>query len=148
MTLLKTLQLILIGTVAAMLAQAAFAGRLLIGDSESRLLHSVTAKVLVWLAISQLVVVAALWRRSAAPRWLLAASVFLLLSEVLEYSAGELHNVALHVPLGVALFGAAIRQLLWSLLEAAPAGKLLEISLQRSAYSQGGVDHQSQQASK
>ncbi len=42
-------------------------------------------------------------------------------AEVAEFAAGHLHHVAIHVPLGFAIFGGAIRQLLWAIGSVAPA---------------------------
>jgi hypothetical protein len=87
------------------------------GDAESLILHERTAKSLVLLACAQLAVAIYLRMRSECPRWLPVASAGLLLAEVIEFAAGHLHNVALHVPLGVAIFGGMLRQLLWSTAE-------------------------------
>jgi hypothetical protein len=40
-------------------------------------------------------------------------SVGILGAEVLEFALGHLHHVAIHVPLGLAIFGGAIRQMIW-----------------------------------
>jgi hypothetical protein len=46
---------------------------------------------------------------------MLMLSVGVLGAEVLEFGLGYLHHVAIHVPLGLAIFGGAIRQTLWVL---------------------------------
>jgi hypothetical protein len=105
---------VLIVNVSAMLLQSVFAGRLLGGHPRSLLLHERTAKFLVLLAVAQLMLAVYLRMRSNLPRWIPIASAGLLLAEVIEFAAGDLHMLALHVPLGVAIFGGMLRQLLWS----------------------------------
>ena len=115
---------VLIVNVTAMLLQSVFAERLLGGDARSLLLHERTAKFLVLLAVAQLMLAIYLRIRSNFPRWIPIASAGLLLAEVIEFAAGDLHRLALHVPLGVAIFGGMLRQLLWSAGVAAPASPL------------------------
>ena len=105
---------VLIVNVTAMLLQSLFAGKLLGGDAGSLLLHERTAKFLVLLAVAQLMLAVYLRMRSNFPRWIPIASAGLLLGEVIEFAAGDLHKLAVHVPLGVAIFGGMLRQLLWS----------------------------------
>ena len=111
---LKIYRGVLIVNVSAMLLQSVFAGRLLGGDARSLLLHERTAKFLVLLAIAQLMLAIYLRIPSDFPRWIPIASAGLLLAEVIEFAAGDLHRLAVHVPLGVAIFGGMLRQLLWS----------------------------------
>jgi hypothetical protein len=118
MRLLKILRIVLVLNVLIMLLQAAFAGRMIGGDDQSANLHEFTAKVLVLLTVSQIILAILLKRKVGCPTWVLVASGALLAAEVLEFALGHFHSVALHVPLGVALFGGAIRQLLWSMREA------------------------------
>jgi hypothetical protein len=115
MRLLTMLQSILILNVLAMLLQALFAGRMLGGDDQSANLHEITAKVLVLLTVSQILVAISLRRRRGCPTWVPIASGILVVAEVVEFALGHFHSVALHVPLGLAIFGGATRQLLWSL---------------------------------
>jgi len=56
--------------------------------------------------------------------WVPVASGVLLAAEVIEFALGHFHSVALHVPLGLAIFGGAIVQLLWSLQEARQRSEL------------------------
>ena len=105
---------VLIVNVTAMLLQSLFAGKLLGGDAGSLLLHERTAKFLVLLAVAQLMLAVYLRMRSNFPRWIPIASAGLLLGEVIEFAAGDLHKLAVHVPLGGAIFGGMLRQLLWS----------------------------------
>jgi hypothetical protein len=115
---------VLIVNVTAMLLQSLFAGRLLGGDARSLLLHERTAKFLVLLAGAQLILAIYLRIRSNFPRWIPIASAGLLVAEVIEFAAGDLHMLALHVPLGVVIFGGMLRQLLWSAGESAHSAPL------------------------
>ena len=123
MRLLKILRIVLVLNVLIMLIQAAFAGRMLGGDDQAANLHEFTAKVLVLLAGTQVALAVSLKRKVGCPTWIPVASGALLAAEVLEFALGHFHNVALHVPLGMAIFGGALRQLVWSMREAntAPA---------------------------
>jgi hypothetical protein len=107
-------RLILFATVLTMVVQATFAGRMLAGDSLSANLHEFTAKVLVLLGCTQTLSAIALRVKKHCPRWVPIASLGLVAAEVAEFAAGHLHHVAIHVPLGVAIFGGAIRQLVWA----------------------------------
>ncbi|HTD96495.1 MAG TPA: hypothetical protein VK627_06180 [Edaphobacter sp.] len=124
MRLLKVLRVVLVLNVLIMLIQSAFAGRLIGGGYQALVLHEFTAKVLVLLGCGQFVVAVFLRRSSGCPTWIPVASGALVAAEVLEFAAGHFHNVALHVPLGVAIFGGAIRQLIWSMREARVASEL------------------------
>jgi hypothetical protein len=118
MLLLKSFRVVLTLTVLTMLIQAAFAGRIIGGNAQAVTLHEGTAKILVLLACGQLLLASALRVQARCPLWIPLASGALLAAEVLEFAAGHAHNVALHVPLGVAIFGGALRHLFWSMREA------------------------------
>jgi hypothetical protein len=124
--MIKSLRLLVVANVVTMLAQAAFAGRMLGGDYRSANLHELTAKVLVLLGATQVLFVILLSRTGRSPRWMLVSSVGVLGAEILEFALGHLHHVAIHVPLGLAIFGGAIRQALWVLQpKGAEAGKVI-----------------------
>jgi len=118
MQLLKGLRIVMTVHVLTVLVQAAFAGMLIGGNHQAANLHELTAKILVPLAFFQMVLAIALRVEACCPLWVPVASGALLAAEIVEFSAGHFHNVALHVPLGVAIFGGALRQLLWATREA------------------------------
>jgi hypothetical protein len=99
----KIYRAVLIVNVTAMLLQSVFAGRLLGGDARSLLLHERTAKFLVLLAVAQLMLAVYLRMQSNFPHWIPLASAGLLLAQVIEFAAGDLRMLTLHVPLGVAI---------------------------------------------
>ncbi|MCX4587131.1 hypothetical protein [Streptomyces sp. NBC_01481] len=100
----------------ALLLQAVTAG-LLLSSSHGEVLHSVGARVMY--GASMLYVLAAIlaWRPGGgSPRPILYASGFLALASV-QVVLGIAHKPALHVPLGVLMFGLsvlALRQVLSS----------------------------------
>jgi hypothetical protein len=124
MRLLKTLRVVMLVHVSTLLIQASFAGIMIGGDHRGVLLHEFTAKVLVSLAFFQMLLAIALRVTARCPVWVPVASAGLLAAEVIEFSAGHFHYVALHVPLGVAIFGGALRQLLWATRETTSAPEL------------------------
>jgi hypothetical protein len=124
MDLSKILRFVLITNVLTMLLQATFAGRMLGGDIQSASLHESAAKLLVVLACIQLALAIALKIKKRCPVWIPIASGGLLIAEVLEFAAGHVHNVALHVPLGMAIFGGMLRQLLWSMRDTSGGSEL------------------------
>ncbi len=117
MAAMKIMRIVLIGSVLTMLVQATFAGKMLGGDDQAANLHEMTAKVLVLLGCVQLGMAILLRFMNLCPRWLVAASALLLIAEVAEFALGHLHYVMVHVPLGVGIFGGAVRQLVWSVMQ-------------------------------
>ncbi|MEU1616734.1 hypothetical protein ABZ479_05440 [Streptomyces sp. NPDC005722] len=92
---------------AAIFFQAATAG-LLLSSSHGEALHSAGARVMY--AASMLYVLAAVlaWRPGGgSPRPILYASGFLALASV-QVVLGIAHRPALHVPLGVLMFGLSV----------------------------------------
>ena len=101
---------VLLVNVAGMLLQSVLAGRILAGNGRALMFHERTAKLLVIMAGVQLLVAIYMRLRTLCPLWVPLASAGLLLAEVIEFAAGDTHNVALHIPLGVAIFGGFLRR--------------------------------------
>ena len=114
MQLLNSLRIVMVVQVLTLLLQATFAGMMIGGNHQAANLHELTAKILVPFALVQTVLAIVLRVQARCPVWVPMASVALSSAEIVEFAAGHLHNVALHVPLGVAIFGGALRQLLWA----------------------------------
>lgn len=129
MQLMKTLRVVMLVHVATLLIQASFAGIMIGGDHRGLILHELTARILVPLAFCQMLLAITLRVKARCPVWVPVASGGLLAAEVIEFATGHFHNAALHVPLGVAIFGGALRQLLWATREASEAPKLQQSSL-------------------
>lgn len=92
---------------AAMLTQAITAG-LLISSADGRALHGVTAVVTVAAGVIQLLVAILVWRPGGGSPRYLVDSTFLLVLTLAEAALGDAHVPALHVPLGVLLFGGSV----------------------------------------
>ena len=98
---------------ALILAQAAFAGQFLAGDAAWVRVHEANAGIIQLTAFVQLVLAILVWRPGRGPGWPALASLALLLAEEFQMGFGYARLLALHVPLGVAIFGGTI----------APAGR-------------------------
>jgi hypothetical protein len=86
-------------------AQAVFAGLFLDGNAAWRQWHAVNGMVLIPLLALLAVVLAVLLWRSGGPGWIALASLVLLLAIVVQNTMGQTSQVAVHVPLGVAILG-------------------------------------------
>jgi hypothetical protein len=86
-------------------AQAVFAGLFLDGNAAWRQWHAVNGMLLIpLLALLAVVLTVLLWR-SGGPGWIALASLALLLAIVVQNAMGQTSQVAVHVPLGVAILG-------------------------------------------
>jgi hypothetical protein len=86
-------------------AQAVFAGLFLDGNAAWRQWHAVNGMLLIPLLALLAVVLAVLLWRSGGPGWIALASLALLLAIVVQNAMGQTSQVAVHVPLGVAILG-------------------------------------------
>jgi cytochrome bd-type quinol oxidase subunit 2 len=98
---------VVLGLLAvAVFAQAVLAGLFLDGGDAWRGWHAINGMlVLPLLALIQVVLAVLMWRRSRGPGWLAVASLGLLLALLVQSVLGMTGQVAVHVPLGVAVFG-------------------------------------------
>ncbi|WP_020576949.1 hypothetical protein [Actinopolymorpha alba] len=98
------------------LAQPVFAGLFVTGDVGMLDLHSATASFLVALLFFQVVAAILVWRPGRGPAWPIAASAAAFVLAELQAGLGYARVVALHIPLGVLLFGLSVAFLitLWS----------------------------------
>jgi hypothetical protein len=86
-------------------AQAIFAGLFLDGNGAWRQWHAINGMLLIpLLALLAVVLAVVLWR-SGGPGWIGLASLALLLAIVVQNAMGQSGQVAVHVPLGVAILG-------------------------------------------
>jgi hypothetical protein len=104
----RALRAVALAHAALVLAQAAFAGRYLGGDAASLRLHERNAELIVTLALVQLVLAVLVWRPGRGPGWPALASLVLWLAEVAQMAFGYGRALAVHVPLGVAIFGLTV----------------------------------------
>jgi hypothetical protein len=96
-----------------LLVQAFLAGSALAGSARSLALHRTLGGVALLLAIAQVGIAVMLWRASRATPWLAAANIAFLVAAGAQMAAGRVRLFALHLPLGVALFGAAVALSTW-----------------------------------
>jgi heme A synthase len=98
---------VVLGLLAvAVFAQAVLAGLFLDGGDAWRGWHALNGMlVLPLLALVQVGLAVLVWRRGRGPGWLPITSVVLLLTLVIQSALGMTSQVAIHVPLGVAIFG-------------------------------------------
>jgi hypothetical protein len=92
----------------AVFAQAVLAGLFLDGGDAWRGWHALNGMlVLPLLALIQVVLAVLVWRRGRGPGWLAVASVGLLVALLVQSVLGMTSQVAVHIPLGMAIFGLA-----------------------------------------
>ena len=104
--MVRAMGLVLGLLVVAVFAQAVLAGLFLDGGDAWRGWHAANGMlVLPLLALVQVGLAVLMWRRGHGPGWLPITSVVLLLTLVIQSALGMTSQVAVHVPLGVAIFG-------------------------------------------
>jgi len=100
------MQVVLWLLAVAVFAQAVLAGLFLDGGDAWRGWHAINGMlVLPLLALIQVVLAVLVWRGGRGPGWLAIASGGLLLALLVQNLLGQTSQVAVHVPLGVAIFG-------------------------------------------
>jgi hypothetical protein len=103
--------------LAQVFAQAAFAGQILSGNATGRTLHEVNAHLIHLVALIQLVLAIIVWRSTG--RGLIAlAGLALFMAVELQLGFGYARHLALHVPLGLAIFGLILTLLLTTMRSA------------------------------
>jgi hypothetical protein len=107
-TAARPLRVVVLLHTALILAQAAFAGQFLAGDGAWVRVHEANAGIIHMVAVFQLVLAILVWRPGRGPGWPALASLALLLAEELQLGFGYARILALHVPLGVAIFGLTV----------------------------------------
>jgi hypothetical protein len=102
----RAMRVVLWLLTVAVFAQSVFAGLFLDSHGAWRDWHAVNGMlVLPLLALVQVVLAVLAWRRGGAPGWFAIASGGLLLALLVQSVLGQAGQVAVHVPLGVAIFG-------------------------------------------
>ncbi|MFI5690291.1 hypothetical protein ACIA58_00505 [Kribbella sp. NPDC051586] len=96
----------------AICLQPVFAGLYLNGSPAGMRMHEPTGLALVFLGLAQLLA-AIIWSR-AGGRWTVAAvSLLILAGEVVQVSMGYSRQLAIHIPLGVALVAGTVVFAFW-----------------------------------
>ena len=112
--MLTALRTIATAHCAAIFVQAALAGRYLSGEFDAISIHNANAGLVMLLGWAQALAAALLWRPGRGPAWPLAASLLICVAELMQIGAGRAHELGLHVPLGVSLFGATATLTGWA----------------------------------
>ena len=115
--------------VLAMFAQVVLAGLAFSDSAIALTAHMLNGAAAVLASAVQTGFAVLLWRWREVPRWPLIASVAVLAGELSQMVSGRFHVSALHLPLGVGLFGALTVLVFsaWSLrLERAATGLSVE----------------------
>ena len=104
--MVRAMRLVLGLLAVAVFAQAVLAGLFLDGGEAWRAWHAANGMlVLPLLALIQVGLAVLVWRRGRGPGWLAITSVGLLVALLIQSVLGTTSQVAVHVPLGVAIFG-------------------------------------------
>ncbi|MFI7700267.1 hypothetical protein [Nonomuraea sp. NPDC049480] len=91
--------------LAGVLAQAALAGLFVTGDVDLLTWHRNNGGVTHSLLYLQLVAAILLWRPGRGPAWPALASLGIVVAETVQVMLGQDRVLALHFPLGMAIFG-------------------------------------------
>jgi hypothetical protein len=90
-------------------AQALFAGQFLSGQGQWLIWHDLNGTaVLTWVVLVQFVLALIVWLPGKGPAWPALVSVAQFAGAWLQIETGYGNVLAVHVPLGVALFGSAL----------------------------------------
>ena len=92
--------------------QPVFAGIYLNGSPDGLRMHEPTGLAIVFLGLAQLLAATVWWRTSG--RWQAAAvSLLILVGEVFQVVMGYSRQLAIHIPLGIALVATTIALAYW-----------------------------------
>jgi hypothetical protein len=102
----RALNVVLRLLAALVFAQAVFAGLFLDGNEAWRDWHALNGMLLLpLLALVEVVLAVLVWRSGRGPGWIALASGGLLLAVFIQAGMGQSSQLAVHVPLGVAILG-------------------------------------------
>lgn len=118
---LLTLRVLIVAQAAAILAQAVFAGMFLNGDEALRDVHGTGAGAVHLFGLLQLIAAIVYWRPGRGPGWPVLVSLALLLLGIAQSATGGSGAVAVHVPLGMSLFGLTVWLVVWAVRAGRPA---------------------------
>lgn len=95
--------------------QPVAAGAMLQASTVGRAVHGGVAGVLLLVAMVQIPVAVLAWRPGRWPPWPAAVSVLLFAVETTQHTLGFAGELAIHVPLGIAIVVTVVGMALWSL---------------------------------
>jgi hypothetical protein len=99
---------------AAILFQGVTAGQLLNGTDSMKDVHASGAAAVHLTALVQLVLAILWWRPGRGAGWPALVSLLIALLGFVQSAVGGSHNLAVHVPLGMALLGVSVAILVWA----------------------------------
>jgi hypothetical protein len=99
-------------SMLSVLVQAVTAGQLMSGGAQG--LHGAGAFVVHVLGLLQLVAAVLVWRPGRGVGWLALASLGVLLLGFVQSALGGSGAVAVHVPLGMTIFGLSVWLVVWA----------------------------------
>lgn len=100
--------------LAGVLGQAALAGLFVTGDVDMLAWHRNNAGATHVLLYAQLVAAVLLWRPGRGPAWPAGTSAALVAVETVQVALGQDRELSLHLPLGMAIFGASALFTVWT----------------------------------
>lgn len=110
---LWTLRLLLTGHLVAVLAQPVLAGRYLTGDVDAITVHGLLGSLLSLVAMALVAGALAYVLFGRGRLWVLPVTVLLFLAEGFQIGMGYSRELAVHVPLGVAIVVVAVLLAAW-----------------------------------
>ncbi|HYL39657.1 MAG TPA: hypothetical protein VEV17_27315 [Bryobacteraceae bacterium] len=96
------------------MTQAVFAGQFLAGVDAPVVFHAWTGWFVLGVSLAQIAAAIA-FANFGGPLWLVISSVFVCIAEALQVGTGYARFLAVHIPLGVFVFGAVVAQAAWAL---------------------------------
>lgn len=99
---------------AVAVAQPVSAGLYLSGDLDAISLHSTLGGTLIVVGFLAMVAATLHWWPGRGPAWPSAATLLLLVAEVMEVALGYSRTLGLHIPLGVGVVGLTVVLFAWS----------------------------------
>jgi hypothetical protein len=100
---------------ALTIVQAVAAGGILQASTVGLVVHQAGAGLLWLVSLVQVPVAALAWRPGGLPAWPIGVSAGLVVAETAQVAVGATGVLAVHVPLGVAIVGAAVCLAAWVL---------------------------------
>ncbi|MDX6251401.1 MAG: hypothetical protein QOF10_4761 [Kribbellaceae bacterium] len=115
---LLALRVVAVAHAVAVCLQPVLAGSYLNGSGSAVLIHETIGLCVFFLCLGQLLV-ATIYRNSGGRTWPIALTAAILLAEGLQISMGYSRNLALHIPLGIAIVGTTVTFAVWTCRPAA-----------------------------
>lgn len=103
-----SLRILVLAVAILVFGQPVLAGLFVTGDVGMLESHSMHATYLLTLAFFQIIAAILVWRPGGGPTWPIWASLAFFVIAELQAGFGYARLIAIHIPLGVALFGMSV----------------------------------------